>query len=500
MGTVYKKKYTQPLPKGAEIIEVDGVRIAHWRLRNGEQRSAEVIDGRDGSVRARGESEYYMARYRNGENRIVENSTGCRDKVAAQSFLAKVQRRAELVKAGVLTDAEASMADHAAVSLSKHLDAYEKHLQAKNGEKRRISMVRRRLERLFEDCRFTKLNKMAAGPVEDWLVEQAEKGMSAATRNGYRESLVCFGNWCRRIHRLTSNPFQDLPRANQNADRRHQRRALTEVELLRLLKVARFRPLAEFGRAKAPKDNECRPSPKSRATWKREPLTYENVDEAVERGREAFRKNPDLVDELGRTGHERALIYKTLALTGLRKGELSSLTVGQLELDGRIAYAVLNPEDEKNRNGSNIPLRADLVGELSEWLAEKLRDTQRQAIKSGKPIPVRLPPRTPLFNVPSGLTRILNRDLAAAAIPKRDERNRVVDIHALRVTFGTHLCAAGVPLRTAQAAMRHSKPELTANIYTDPKLLDIAGAIDALPALKNLKESASVRKAASGQS
>jgi hypothetical protein len=73
--------------------------------------------------------------------------------------------------------------------------------------------------------------------------------------------------------------------------------------------------------------------------------------------------------------------------------------------------------------------------------------------------------------------------LATAGIPKRDERNRVVDVHAFRVTFGTHLCAAGVPLRTAQAAMRHSKPELTANIYTDPKLLDVAGAIDALPAL-----------------
>jgi len=37
--------------------------------------------------------------------------------------------------------------------------------------------------------------------------------------------------------------------------------------------------------------------------------------------------------------------------------------------------------------------------------------------------------------------------------------------------------------------MRHSKPELTANIYTDPKLLDVAGAIDALPALSLLPES-----------
>jgi hypothetical protein len=31
--------------------------------------------------------------------------------------------------------------------------------------------------------------------------------------------------------------------------------------------------------------------------------------------------------------------------------------------------------------------------------------------------------------------------------------------------------------------MRHSDPSLTANVYTDPRLLDIAGALDALPTL-----------------
>ncbi len=139
--------------------------------------------------------------------------------------------------------------------------------------------------------------------------------------------------------------------------------------------------------------------------------------------------------------------------------------------------------NEKNRQGSNIPLRADLAAELSAWLDEKLAILQEQASRNHEPIPVLLPASTPLFNVPSGLTRIFDRDLAVAGIPKRDGRNRVVDVHALRTTFCTHLCAAGVPLRTAQAAMRHSKPELTANIYTDPKLLDIAGAIDALPAM-----------------
>jgi hypothetical protein len=53
----------------------------------------------------------------------------------------------------------------------------------------------------------------------------------------------------------------------------------------------------------------------------------------------------------------------------------------------------------------------------------------------------------------------------------------------MRHTFGTNLSRAKVPFRTVQAAMRHSDPKLTANIYTDPVLLDVAGAVNALPSL-----------------
>jgi integrase len=344
-------------------------------------------------------------------------------------------------------------------------------------------MVRRRLDRLARECGFSRMDRMSAARVEDWLVRQKDLGMSAATRNGYREALIAFGNWCRRTHRLTRNPFADVPRADQNADRRHQRRALTERELNHLLKVARCRPLAEYGREISAKEADPDRPSRSRATWKREPLTFEEIDAALVRARAALKGNLDLVARLERTGRERELIYRTLALTGLRKGELASLTVGQLNLEGPVAYATLNPADEKNRQGSDIPLRADLAMELSSWLKDRLTELQAEARANGKPRPVRLPASTPLFYVPSGLTRIFDRDLAAAGIPKRDDRGRVLDVHALRVTFGTHLCAAGVPLRTAQAAMRHSKPELTANIYTDPKLLDVAGALEALPAL-----------------
>jgi hypothetical protein len=57
----------------------------------------------------------------------------------------------------------------------------------------------------------------------------------------------------------------------------------------------------------------------------------------------------------------------------------------------------------------------------------------------------------------------------------------------MRHTFGSLLSRGGVAPRTAprtaQAAMRHSTVDLTMNVYTDPKLLDVAGAVESLPSL-----------------
>ena len=108
------------------------------------------------------------------------------------------------------------------------------------------------------------------------------------------------------------------------------------------------------------------------------------------------------------------MIYKTLVLTGLRKRELASLTVGQLELDGEMPFVVLEAADEKNREGSTIPLRADLANDLREWLSDtskpsSLRLCDRKATDDSK---------RPLFTVPAGLVRILNRDLRTAGIAK----------------------------------------------------------------------------------
>ena len=74
-------------------------------------------------------------------------------------------------------------------------------------------------------------------------------------------------------------------------------------------------------------------------------------------------------------------------------------------------------------------------------------------------------------------------DLDRAGIPHEDERGRPVVFHSLRVTFCTWLARTVKEPRIAMELMRHTSMALTMTYYTDPRLLDTAKAIDALPDL-----------------
>jgi integrase len=248
--------------------------------------------------------------------------------------------------------------------------------------------------------------------------------------------LIAFANWCssKNVKRLTGNPFEDLPRADEKADPRRRRRSMTETELARLLDVARRRPLID-----------------ALAVWvgKRRGEHYANV-------------RPEVRERLEALGRERALIYKTLVLTGLRKGELASLTVGQLRLDGPTPHIELDAADEKNREGNAVPIRADLADDLRAWLGERLGKLQDAArLRLPVSIPSCLPADTPLFTVPTALVRILNHDLKAAGIPKRDDRGRTLDVHALRHNADSRMMPTGVRKVRRDPANRanSSRPE-----------------------------------------
>jgi len=510
MGTVFRKTVTKPLPAGAKIITRKGERLAEWKDVAGKRRTAPVTTGKAGADRIVITARTFTAKYRNGSNHVVEVRTGCRDETAAKAVLHELELRADKVRSKMRTADEDAVVDNLDTALSVHVAAFLEHQEARDITKTQMNDTRTRLSRIAADCRFKQLSDLNATALERWLVARQAEGMSARTRNCYRQAWVTFGNWCVRNQRLLSNPFASVPKADEKSDPRRKRRSLDEDELTRLLAVAMLRPLAELGRLSVQKGEGERRRQRDTWNWKR--LTFEELAPAVERARERLRDNPNLIAKLEHRGRERALIYKTLVLTGLRKGELASLRVRSLDLDSDPAFLTLNAADEKNREGNSLPLRSDLAAELRAWLADKASAFQDaasdaptvlfdpQAVNPSKCVTgdfrgrngqscqdwTSLPAETPLFDVPAGLLRILNRDLRAAGIPKRDERGRTIDVHGLRTTFGTLLSKAGVHPRTAQSAMRHSDIGLTMNTYTDPKLLDVAGAVEALPALPAL--------------
>ncbi|HEX3313583.1 MAG TPA: site-specific integrase, partial [Gemmataceae bacterium] len=455
MGKVFKTTYTKPLPAGAEVFVREDQRFARWKSRAGKIRKAKIVIGRDGTDRVEIESPFYFARYRDGADVVRIVPTGCKDETAARAVLGELERRAEHVRSGIMTANEESAVQHLTRPIEEHRVAYVERMRTEGLSSKYRSETGQHLTRIFADCKIAMLRDLDRERFEQWLASLIDAGASPRTRNCYRDDLVTFAKWCIETGRLVENPLAAIGKLNVEIDRRRTRRAMTEAELVKLLDVARRRPIEDA----------------------------QTIRRGARVGKAIANLKPETIATLDRLGRERALLYKALVLTGLRKNELASLTVAQLDLDGPVPFAILNAADEKNREGSEIVLRADLAADLRGWLAEKLADLQTRARQAGDPIPLKLPADTRVFTVPAALVKILDRDLKAAGIPKRDERGRTLDVHALRTTFGTLMSKGGVAPRTAQAAMRHSDIRLTMQTYTDPKLLDVRGAVEALPDL-----------------
>jgi site-specific recombinase XerC len=112
-------------------------------------------------------------------------------------------------------------------------------------------------------------------------LRQAKNGISAQTFNFYLQAIKQFCRWMVKDRRATENPLLHLQGLNVRTDRRHDRRALSLEELTLLLETATDGPV-RFNLA----------------------------------------------------GPERELLYRLAVETGLRAGELRSLSPASFRLSG----------------------------------------------------------------------------------------------------------------------------------------------------------------------
>jgi integrase len=164
----------------------------------------------------------------------------------------------------------------------------------------------------------------------------------------------------------------------------------------------------------------------------------------------------------------RRVVYLTAAFTGLRRSEMNALQWGDISLDVETPFVRARASTTKNRKEAVLPLHPELHAAL--------RDIR----------PVDAAPFTPVLRGLIPRVPTLRKDLVRAEIPFEDEKGRRVDLHSLRMTFGTNLTLSGAAPRVVMELMRHSDIKLTMKIYTDAGQLPLAHAVYQIPDYKNI--------------
>ena len=179
---------------------------------------------------------------------------------------------------------------------------------------------------MFDAAGAARLEDLKPLDVENFVRGLRERNKGAKTRNDYLASVRSFYAWCIRTKRTSpeSDPTVTLAKAAEAEDVRRERRVLTPDELARLLEAARTRPL---------------------------------VDMRDYRKHTLLRREEVLA--LERRGAERALIYKTAILTGLRLGELKQLTWGDLSLGSLRPMLRVRASVAKSGREDYLPVRKE---------------------------------------------------------------------------------------------------------------------------------------------
>jgi len=181
------------------------------------------------------------------------------------------------------------------------------------------------------------------------------------------------------------------------------------------------------------------------------------VEGLQKRVRRAY--SPQEVRSLLAVAGERKPVYLMALLTGLRRGELLQLRWADLDLAGSAPSVKVRASISKNHREAVLPLHSDLV--------EVLRGLRAAECNAESFVFKGLLPRTKRFQA----------DLKAAGIDSQDKGGGRLDFHSFRVTYCTELGSLVGSERVRMELMRHHDPRLTAETYTDARMLPLGDAV-----------------------
>lgn len=303
-----------------------------------------------------------------------------------------VKVRSKIVEFGLLD--ESGLA--ATKSLEEHLVDFEESLIL-HGKEKHIRGTLSVLRKIVEGCKFRFWSDVRVSDIEIYLAERRKqdlskkglpkKGLSKKTVGYYAKAFRQFSKWMLKEKRITEAPVIHYERAPKNYGR-----AFELDEFQKLLEVTLSGPERD-----------------------------------------------------GLTGYVRYVCYVIAVETGLRRGELRSLTPASFDFKGNTVF--VSGEHTKNGEPAVQEFSLKTAGLLKEFIANKMPGVQ-------------------LFPVPDRSSIMIKADCQAAGVKVIDHTGRSLNFHSLRHTCGSFLAASNAHPKVIQEVMRHKDINLTMLRYT----------------------------------
>jgi site-specific recombinase XerD len=187
--------------------------------------------------RSKRRNEPYLIQYRdhNGKRRTAKGFT---DKGLTEELAAKLESEVRLRSSGMIDPMQSRLVEQGQIDIEEHLAAFEENM-ADNSAKY-VSLAMMRLRRIVAGCNFTKLATIEPEAVQTYLRSlRREEEIGHRTYNHYLQAIEAFCNWCVTTKRMLLSPLVGIEKLNTAVDVRHVRRALTAVEVGKLVQSAR---------------------------------------------------------------------------------------------------------------------------------------------------------------------------------------------------------------------------------------------------------------------
>ncbi len=359
---------------------------------------------------------YYIS-YFDHEGKRITRSARTSDKAAAERIAAKLESDTALRRDGVIDPHLDAICDQSRRSVESHLADFEAKMQAANRKPKHIVTTIGYIRAIAQASEWGTVSDVSADDVNRWAGKLKEEGRSARTIQAHLTAAKSFTRWLASNHKLPRDPLTSVQKPDPKADRRRERRMLLPKE------------------------------------WR---WLHSTTIEGSER---------DCM-----TGLERMLLYAVAIQTGLRAGELRSLTRGRLFLDSDTPYITCKAGQTKNAKDARQYVQSDLAHDLaqhagsktpgaavfnmprSEDVADMLRadlaDARREWLKAAKHDP-----------------KEYERRVQSDFLVQKNHESEILDFHSLRHTCGAWLAMNGAHPKAVQSVMRHSTITLTMDTY-----------------------------------